>query len=169
MWKIINDTIAFLANWFEVIGFIIGIFVAIKVYFINREIKSLNKRHLYHQRIDEHLTELKTFSRNLADLIPNYKDNIKDIRLVAATCRVNCLSLRKKVEKRELLNLTSVINSSKNITSNKLDISKEPNFLQNFLKLIPISENQLDNYYEALASLISEIEHLNQDIKKTLK
>jgi hypothetical protein len=169
MWKIINDTIAFLANWFEVIGFIIGIFVAIKVYFINREIKSLNKRHLYHQRIDEHLTELKIFSRNLADLIPNYKDNIKDIRLVAATCRVNCLSLRKKVEKRELLNLTSVINSSKNITSNKLDISKEPNFLQNFLKLIPISENQLDNYYEALASLISEIEHLNQDIKKTLK
>jgi hypothetical protein len=169
MWKIINDTIAFLANWFEVIGFIIGIFVAIKVYFINREIKSLNKRHLYHQRIDEHLTELKTYSRNLADLIPNYKDNIKDIRLVAATCRVNCLSLRKKVEKRELQNLTSVINSSKNITSNKLDISKEPNFLQTFLKLIPISENQLDNYYEALASLISEIEHLNQDIKKTLK
>lgn len=169
MWKDINHLIDFLSNWFEVIGFIIGIFVAIKVFFINRDIKTLNKRHLYHQRIDEHLIELKTYSRSLADLIPTYKSNIKDIRLVAATCRVNCLSLKKKVEKKELANLVSMIKASKSITGNKLDISKEPNFFQKLFKQNPISENQLDNYYETLASLISEIEHLNQDIKKTLK
>lgn len=169
MWKIINDAIAFLANWFEVIGFIIGVFVAIKVYFINRDIKILNKRHLYHQRIDEHLSELKGFSRTLADLIPDYKNNIKDIRLVASTCKVNGLSLKKKVEKRELINLTNFIKSSNNITKNKLQLDKEPNAIQRLFRNTPISENQLDNYYETLTALISEIEHLNQDIKKSLR
>ncbi len=169
MWKAINDIIDFLSNWFEVVGFIIGLFVAVKVFFINRDIKILNKRHLYHQRIEEHLTELKSYSRTLADLIPRYKENIKDIRLVAATCKVNCQSLQKKVEKRELTNLTSTIKASSRITKNKLDIFKDPNFYQKLFKQQPISENQLDDYYEILTSLISEIEHLNQDIKKTLK
>ena len=169
MWKIINDTIAFLANWFEVIGFIIGLFVAVKVYFINRDIKILNKRHLYHQRIEEHLSELKECSRTLADLIPDYKTNIKDIRLVASTCKVNGLSLKKKVEKKELLNLLNFIKSSDNLKSNKLQLDKEPNVFQKLLKNTPISENQLDNYYETLTALISEIEHLNQDIKKSLR
>ena len=113
MWKTVNDIIGFLANWFEVLGFVIGIFVAIKVFFINKEIQELNRRHLYHQRIDEHLTELKIYSRELANSIPNYQVNIKEIRLVAATCRVNCESLKKKVKKKELINLINNLDCSR--------------------------------------------------------
>ena len=168
-WKSINDVIAFLANWFEVIGFIIGVFVAIKVYAINKEVQNLRKKHLYHQRIEEHLSEFKAYSRTFADLLPNFKTNIKEIRLLAATCRVNCLSLKKKVGKNELSFLQIVINSSNSITKNRLDVEKEPNYFQKFLKISPISENQLDNYYEIITALISEIEHLNLDIKKSLR
>ena len=55
------------------------------------------------------------------------------------------------------------------IIKNKKDVNKKSNKWDSFWDIKPIEENDIDEFYETLTSLIAEIEHLNKDIKKSIK
>jgi hypothetical protein len=169
MWEKINFEIAFWSNWFEVIGFAITSFMAFKLFFLNDEIKRLNSRHLFAVRVDEHLTEFKKTSRKIANQLGDFPQNSKEIRLEISKCLGNCLSLKKKVENSELSTLKQLTNNSKKIIANKHDSFLTLKFYDKILGRKPLRESDIDEYYEILTLLITEIEHLDKDIKKTIK
>ncbi|WP_153797109.1 hypothetical protein [Foetidibacter luteolus] len=167
MWDTVNKVIDFLANWFEVIGFAISIITAIKVFLIDRKIQNLSNSYLYHQRIGEHLKEFKNTSSILSSQLGNFSVNLKQIRLTVAQCEQNCRNLRAKSKRQKLSNLSIVIKAAVSIRKNRLDQGQKGGIFQKYKS--PVTEKQIDTFYEKLALLIAEIEHLIQDNKKSFK
>ena len=157
-----------IAKWLEVFGFLLSGFTFIKVVFLNKEVKKLNARHLFDVRVDEHLADFKKTSRKIASLLGNYLQNIKELRLEISKSLANCLSLRKKVDKSELETLTALIRHTRKIIANKNDNYSTINCFGKFFGKRPLLEKDIDEYYQTLALLITEIENLYKDNKNKL-
>lgn len=169
MWTKINDTVNLIANWLELFGFLVVVFTAIKVFFLNKDVKKLNARHLFSVRVDEHLADFKKTSKKVSGYLSNFAQNSGDIRIEITRCLGNCNSLKKKVQNSELTTLGQMIIISKRIKSKKsLDTSIFKWFKELF-GIRPLSEPDIIEFYETLTLLITEIEQLDKDIKKSLK
>lgn len=169
MWNIIIKILPDLANWLEVIGFAIIIVTAIKVFLINKDVKKLNSKHLFQTRIEGHIKDLKKTSTNFSKLLGDYKSNIKEIRIEVSMCHINCLSIRKKVNKSDLICLSSTIDSANCIMNKKVRINKNRNRIILLKKHKYLDDSDIDSFYINLTSLITELEHLIKDNKKILK
>lgn len=165
----INSFLSVAANWLEAIGFLIALFTAVKVFFLNKEVKRINAKHLFAVRIGDHLSEYKKTSKQIAIFLGDYSQNTKDLRLEVSKCLGNSLSLKKKVDKSELTSLQNLIDLSEKIKSKKHDSITTLKWYDKMLQRKPLTENDIDEYYESLAFLITEIEQLNKDNKKSIK
>lgn len=168
LWVAINEVIAFLANWFEVIGFLVAVITAIKVFFISKEVKKLSAKHLFASRIDEHLVDFKKTSKFIAGKVGDYRANLILIKNEISQCLANCRSLKKKVHKSESATLLLLIRISKKITRNKHNTTSTLSWFDKVMRRKPVQEVEIIFYYQTLTMLIKEIEHLNKDIKKSL-
>lgn len=158
-----------LANWLEVIGFLIAGFTALKVFFLNREVKKINAKHLFAVRVSEHLSDYKKTSKQIALLLGTYRQNAKEIRLEVSKCLGNSLSLKKKVDNSDLTALQPHIELSKRIISKKHDSVTTLTIIDKIFGVKPLVEKDIDEYYESLTLLITETEHLDKDNKKSIK
>lgn len=165
MWDKINDLVVFLANWLELIGFILVLFTSIKVFFINKDVKKIKARHLLNVRINEHLLSLKKTSHIIATLLVSFNVNEKNIKIEISNCLANCLSLKKKVGKTDLSSLKKLIRYSEKILRYNKEIFVVK-WIKEIIKVKGLQESDIDNYYETLTLLIGEIEHFNKDLKK---
>lgn len=98
-----------------------------------------------------------------------YGQNTKEIRIEVSKCLGNSLSLIKKVDKSDLTSLQNMIDLSKRIKSKKHDSITTLKWYDKALGRRPLIENDIDEYYESLTFLITEIEQLNKDNKKSIK
>lgn len=160
------DTIA---NWLEVIGFLIAAFTAFKVFFLNREVKKINAKHLFAVRVAEHLGDYKKTSKQIALFLGNYRQNTRELRLEVSKCLGNSLSLKKKVDNSDLTALQNHIELSKSIISKKHDSITTLTVIDKIWGVKPLVEKDIDEYYESLTLLITEIEQLDKDNKKSIK
>jgi len=169
MWNSFKTFIHDISDWLEAFGFIIGIVTVIKVFFINKDVKKIQEKHLFLVRVDEHLLDIKKSSKTISNLLSNFKGNIKDIKLELSRCIEYCKSLKKKVRKNELTNLSPLIKSMTKIKSNSIDLNATPNVWQRITSQNPIQESQIDDVYILMNALITELENLNNDLNKAIK
>jgi hypothetical protein len=169
MWLTINDLVSKMANWLELVGFLLAAFTAIKVFFLNKAIKRLNARHLFSVRVEEHLFEFKKTSKKISTHLADFSQNTNDIRIEITKCLGNCSSLKKKVENSELEALKQLIITSKKIKSKKTITTHNFRWLDKLFDKSPLTEADVIKFYETLTLLITEIEQLDKDIKKSLK
>lgn len=169
MWESFKTFIHDISDWLEAIGFIVGIVTVIKVFFINKDVKKAEDKHLFQVRVDEHLQDIKNSSKTLSNLLSNFKGNIKDIKLELSKCTEYCKSLQRKVGKNDLKNLSPLINSMTKIKDNSIDLNTNLNIWQKLTRQNSIQESQIDNVYILMNALITELENLNNDINKSIK
>jgi len=152
MWEFTNYWLSILANWFEVIGFVITIFTAFKVYSLNQDVRTISNRYLWSLRSKDHLTDLQKISKNIAGLLTDSSNTQQSIRLEVSHCIEVCKSIKRKTGKSDLSNITGLIKISKRI------IDKKANQ--------PIEQGKIEEFYLKLDSLIREIDNLNKDLKR---
>lgn len=169
MWDKFAQFIQDISDWLEALGFIAGVVTVVKVFCLNRDVKKLNVKHLFQVRVDEHLDDLKRSSKKISNHLNNFRANLKDIKLEVSKCVEHCNSIRKKVSSNDLSNLKPLIKKMKKMRDNKIDINSKLTFFQKLSGQKAITENEVDEVYTQLNSLITEIEHFNNDLKKTIK
>lgn len=169
MWETFKQFIHDISDWLEALGFIVGTITVIKVFFINRDVRKIQEKHLFQVRVDDHLKDLKSSSKIISNLITDFKGNIKEIKLEVSNCIEHCRSLRKKIPKDELKNLEPLIKNMTKIKNNKIDINTLPTFFDQIFGRKPIIEDEIDAVYTQITSLITELEHHNKDLKKSIK
>lgn len=169
MWDKFVQFIHNISDWLEALGFIAGLVTVVKVFFLNRDVKKLHVKHLFQVRVDEHLDDLKRSSKKISNHLNNFQANLKDIKLEVSKCVEHCNSIRKKVASNDLSNLKPLIKKMKKMRDNKIDNNSKLTLFQKIFGLKAITENEVDEVYTQLNSLITEIEHFNNDLKKTIK
>lgn len=167
-WDSINSFLNICANWFEVFGFILMIITTIKVFFINKELKKLNSKHLLKERIKEHLKDLRSSSRNISSLLGNFNSNINLLRIEISKCSAYCSSLEKKTEKGQLPTLAILHKTAKRIKKNRHNSYASINSVTKILGTKPVSEADIDFFYETLSQLISELSQFEKDNNKSI-
>lgn len=169
MWEPLKTFIHNISDWLEAFGFMIAILTVTKVFFINRDVKQIQLKHLFQLRVDDHLSDIKNSSKIISNLLTNFKGNIKEIKLELSKCMEYCKSLKKKVKKEELTNLSPLIKSMTKITVNSIELNSKRNVWQRITRQNPIKESQIDNVYLLMNALITELENLNDDKKRSIK
>lgn len=69
MWVKLVQFIHDISDWLEALGFIVGIITVIKVFFLNRDIKTLQEKHLFQVLVDDYIIELKRSSKKISSLL----------------------------------------------------------------------------------------------------
>jgi len=169
MWDKFVSFIHDISDWLEAIGFIVGIVTVVKVFFLNKDVKKLHTKHLFQVRVDEHIKDLKSSSSKLSRHLVNFQANLKDIRFEVSKCIEHCNSIQKKVASNDLGNLKPLIKKMKKLRDNKIDNNNNLSAIQKFFGQKAITETEVDEVYTQLNSLITEIEHFNNDLKRTIK
>jgi hypothetical protein len=169
MWDKFVAFIHDISDWFEAIGFLVGIVTVIKVFFLNRDVKKLHTKHLFQVRVDEHIKDLKSSSRKISRHLNNFQANLKEIRLEVSKCVEHCNSIKKKVASKDLSNLKPLIKKMKKLRDNKIDSNNNLTAIQKLFRQKAIEETEVDEVYTQINSLITEIEHFNNDLKRTIK
>ena len=169
MWESFKAFIHDISDWLEAVGFVIALVTVIKVFFINKDVRKIQEKHLFQVRVDEHLLDIKNSSKTISNLLSNFKGNIKEIKLELTKCIEYCKSLKKKVKRDELTNLSPLIKSMTKIKVNSIDLNTKLNVWQRITRQNPIRESQIDDVYLLMNALITELENLNNDINKSIK
>jgi hypothetical protein len=169
MWVKLVQFIHDISDWLEALGFIIGFITILKVWFLNRDVKELHSKHLFQVRVNDHISELKLSSRKISSLLSNFSFNMREIKLEVSKCIEHCNSIKKKVGVQDLTNLKPLIKRMRTFRDNKIENFSGLTKFQKLLRQKPISENEVDEIYMQLTSLITEIEHLKTDLKKSIK
>jgi len=169
MWAKFVTFIHDISDWLEALGFIAGIITVVKVFFLNNDVKKLQTKHLFQVRVDEHVKDLKTSSRKISKLLGNFQINLREIKIEIAKCIEYCNSIKKKVSTKDLDNLLPLIKKMKKLIKNKIDNNARVTKFQVFFRFKAISESEVDEVYQLLSSLITEIENFNNDLKKAIK
>lgn len=171
MWKEINDVLAVCANWFEAIGFIIAIFTAIKVYFLNKSIGKFNRKHLFRVRSEEHIVKLKEIASKMASYLSDFSENRMQLREQLKKSEEIIKSIKKKVSSSEAEELKNVIKEAKKIQKLPDSIDNLPKYKKWYYKLSnrdDFSEEITSQYYIKLTGLITYLEELKQDNENSL-
>lgn len=169
MWDKFVTLIHDISDWLEALGFIAGIVTVVKVFFINKDVKKLQTKHLFQVRVDEHIMDLKTSSKKISKQLNNFQANLREIKIEISKCIEHCNSIRNKVASNDLANLKPLIKKMKKLRDNNVISDNDLNIIQKFFGIKAVSEADVDDVYRQLSSLITEIEHFNNDLKRTIK
>ncbi|MDI1254541.1 MAG: hypothetical protein PSV16_00445 [Flavobacterium sp.] len=168
MWENFVKFIHDISDWLEAIGFITAIITVVKVFLLDNQVRRLKEKHLFQVRIEEHLDDLKKSSKNISNNLDDFPRKTKDLRREISQCLQHCLSLSKKVESGQLQNLKPVIKRAKRIQRAAYK-EKSRFWMISIFQRAPIIEVDIEEIYMLLNSLITETEHFNKDLKKSIK
>ena len=169
MWDNFVKFIHNISDWLEALGFIAGIVTVIKVFLINRDVKKLQEKHLFQVRVDEHIEDLRKSSRKISSYLNSFQTNSRDFKLEVSKCIEHCSSIQKKVSVNDLSNLTPLIRMMKKLRNGRFEQNLSSSWFRNMLTKNAVTQIEVDDAYTRLNSLITEIEHFNNDLKRTIK
>ena len=165
----INHIVEVIAKWLEILGFLISLATGVKVFFVlDKRVKILQMKHLYTATISDHLATLRKTSRNISKLISSFPENVGIIRNEIIICSENCKNIKKKSLPYRLINLDALIKASNSVIKNRYDINKKVVFMLRIFGIRPVNQRDIENFYEILNALITEIELINRDVQKSI-
>lgn len=168
MWDSFVQFIHDISDWLEAIGFITAIITVIKVFILDKQVKRLKEKHLFQVRVEEHLEDLKKSSKSISNNLNDFPRKTSYLRHEISQCLQHCLSLGNKVESGQLQNLKPVIKLAKKIQKAAYK-DKSKYWIISLFQRAPITEINIEEIYILLNSLITETEHFNKDLKKSIK
>lgn len=163
-----NLTISAIADYLSIIGFMITIATFFVVRNNKKEIRELNKRNLFINRLPDNLKELKNtsllLSRLISDINTNRKQILREISKLAPVLK----SIKKSLKKHDL-EYFNLLKDEVDKHKNMYYSINEVSWIRKQFKLYYILDGQyIDKIYRSIATLITDIENLDKDFKKDL-
>lgn len=157
-----------LADILTIIGFLITILTFLKVINNSKEIKELNKKNFFINRLPENLHDLKKSSSKLSILISQTENNKKEILIEISGLSPILKSIKRSLKKEDLEHynlLKEEVDKHKKTYISIDDVAWIRKLTKNFNLL---EEAYIDKTYRYLSTLITDIENMNKDYKKDL-
>ncbi|MGH1519872.1 hypothetical protein [Chryseobacterium sp. JK1] len=157
-----------LADILTIIGFLITILTFLKVINNSKEIKELNKKNFFINRLPENLHDLKKSSSKLSVLISQTDNNKKEILIEISGLSPILKSIKRSLKKEDLEHynlLKEEVDKHKKTYISIDDVAWIRKLTKNFNLL---EEAYIDKTYRYLSTLITDIENMNKDYKKDL-
>lgn len=171
MYQTIKTFVDDIANWLEFIGFIIAIFTAIKVFFLDKRIVTFNKKHLFNVRSQAHINDLKDISKDISSLISDFSNKKTELKIQVKKSEEVAKSIKKKLPKQDIQNTKSLIKEALKIersTENLENLNKLEKLFNRIIRRDEFTESIMNNYYVKLSGLITSLEELKKDYAKSL-
>ncbi|SHG68411.1 hypothetical protein [Flavobacterium defluvii] len=171
MYQTIKTFVDSAANWLESIGFIITIFTAIKVFFLDKRISDFNKKHLFQTRSQGHISDLKKISKNISDLISDFDNKKTELKIEVKKSEEVAKSIKKKLPKKDIKNTKSLIKEAvkiEKLPENLANLNTTQKLLNYIIDISEFNEDTMNDYYVKLSGLITSLEELKKDYAKSL-
>lgn len=159
------------ANWLELIGFIIAIITAVKVFVIDGKILNFKKKHLFQVRSKEHIEELEKILSKLSKYISDFDNKKVELKRELKKSEEVAKSIRKKLLQKDIANTKALIKEAKRIEKLPDEIDKLPYLKKKYYKLTnsdEFNEEVMSNYYVRLSGLITSLAELRKDNAKSI-
>jgi len=159
------------ANWLELIGFIITIITAVKVFVIDGKILDFNKKHLFQIRSKEHIEELEKVLSKISKYISDFDNKKIELKREIKKSEEIAKSIKKKLLKKDISNTKALIKEAKRIEKLPDNIDKLSYFKKNYHKLLKskeFNEEIISDYYVRLSGLITSLTELRKDNAKSI-
>ncbi|UTN02309.1 hypothetical protein L0669_13370 [Flavobacterium bizetiae] len=157
-----------IADIISIIGFIITIWTFIKIWDNTKQLRELNKKNFFINRLPDNLKDLKKSSSKISILISNIDGNKNEILVEISNLSPILKSTKKSLKDNDLEHyklLETEVNKHK-ITF--VDINNVNWFRKFFNQYNILDENYARNIYRYLTTFITDIENMNKDFKKDL-
>jgi len=152
----------------EAVGFILGFLTFIGVVLNKKEIKKLNKKNFFINRMPENLKDLKSASSKIVSLSSNIEENKDKILVEISILSPILKSLKKSLQKEDLEHFILLNNEIRKHKFTYLSIDNVVWFRRVVGYYNLLDDNYVRNVYRYLTILITDIENINKDFKKDL-
>lgn len=155
-------------NLFSLLGLSLTLLTFISVIFNKRVLNTLNKKNFKINRMPENLEDLKEISNNLSDLLTDFDNKKKNIKVELSKIQPILKSLTKSLNNDEMDNLTTLKKSTKNIDNWTYE-GEEISFLKSIIsKQKEMTENMVNEIDIKLTRLITDISNIGRDQSKNV-